>query len=356
MAETLALASSPIEQPHIANVAAQPQKQAAHEQLGLTLDSIAASPETITDKSHVIQAMTGLLRGITGGDLAPDEVQTLSHDQHLNALKIFSPRLVQNSLDRQLHGRIIDYMRANGQEVSDTDLAEMRQLFNAQDMLDKESALSSYATNGILTLSSIKRFGIATRGSATPGDTIGGDTSELSEEVPSAIRGYIVDNPKDTDVFHGNNGFLKVALEREGEDIDRLQALPKEEIDNRLQNSVMFVVNPSRLNLTSRDQNVYHEDIVSEDIPPEAIDFVLVDKANLELAQKMFQDLPASVVGVDRTDVQINMLYNGDQQAPDYESTIKAIVEQNGPQWCHIARLPVDTYPRDRAKDSLDLI
>ncbi|MEN9341835.1 MAG: hypothetical protein RIQ54_91, partial [Candidatus Parcubacteria bacterium] len=87
--------------------------------------------------------------------------------------------------------------------------------------------------------------------------------------------------------------------------------------------------------------------IIGRDIKPEEIDYLIVDRANLALAQETYEHLPLKIVGAESVEANIDGLYNGPYILPNYKDKINQIAQVEGSIWCHIARLPVETYPEE---------
>ncbi len=300
---------------------------------------------TPEDKARLLDDMTSLLRIMATTKDSLGLRKSLREDSHFQKLGIRSGGMVKNSLDRDLHQKIA---KGLGLETSASEQAQIEQYFSIKDRANKAAQMSSFAENGLLTLSSAINKGVLKETSATPGDYGSiDDLLEIPDEHAHTIRGYVA-APEDIndDLFYGRNSFFGVVMERGGEDIDRASSLPKEEVENRARNSMLFVVNEKKLKISSRNDNIHHEDVISDDIPPDAIDYVLVSEENYPAAEEAFGQLPIKVVGVGTTETELHGHWNGPYKVPNYKEVIEQIAASEGPIWCHISRLPLDTYPK----------
>jgi hypothetical protein len=279
----------------------------------------------------------------------PQARRTFRDDIHFQKLNISSKYWIRNSFDRDVREKVLSYLGSTGIETTKEEREEIKDFFKERDIERRKEALGSYAGNGLLTLKSAVEKRVLKETSSTPGDfaTLE-DFNELSEEESSNSRGYEV-NAEDIndDLFYGRNSFARVALERGNEAIDRVYQLPKIEIENRLKNSMVFIVKSDKVEISRRGENAQKEDIVSKDINPEEIDYLLVDKANLVSAQEVYGDLPIQIIGVDSAEVAMEEVYGGPYNVPNFKERISEITQAEGPIWCHVARLPVDTYPEE---------
>jgi hypothetical protein len=116
-----------------------------------------------------------------------------------------------------------------------------------------------------------------------------------------------------------------------------------------MRNSMLFVVKPDTIEISSREDKYIKEDTVGSDIPPEDIGYVLVDSSNYNAAQESFGHLPVKVIGVGTVQTELANHYEGPYLAPDYKGAVEQIAKTEGSVWCHIARLPTDTYPEPAA-------
>lgn len=271
------------------------------------------------------------------------------NDPHFQRLGIPSISSIPNFTDRQIHVKIIAYFQTFGQ-ITQADLLQTQDYFREADKKANKEILDSYSKHGLLTLRSAIRTGVLKESSSTPGDLSDAkdlEDKEITERLHN-IRGYLVESSHvDETIFYGNNSFFKVVLERGGEAIDRASQIEKDEVENRLRSSVLFVVKADKLKASKvNSPHIKQEYIVGRDILPEEIDYVLVDESMKEIAQAAFEGLPSKVLIAPHTSHELDGLYEGPYQLPDYQSVINTLTQSEGAVWCHIARLKVDTYPK----------
>ena len=108
---------------------------------------------------------------------------------------------------------------------------------------------------------------------------------------------------------------------------------------------MIFVIRSDNVEFSRRTENDNKEDIIGRDIAPEEIDYLVVDHSNLLMAQEVFGRFPIKIVPAEPTEAELQIFFDGLYKLPDYKGEIKKIAETEGQIWCHIARLPVDTYP-----------
>jgi len=323
----------------------------AAQKLFSEMDELEVKKELESDKSAFLERMTNLLR-IASKTEDPQSYKFFRSDSHFQKLKIGSKFLIQNSLDRDLHGKIFTYLDSIGIKTTDEEKQEIKSSFEIKDSNKRKDTLESYAQNGLLTLKSALEKGVLKETSSTPGDIV--SATENLKELPADefenVRGYELTAQDVNDaVFYGRNSFFGVVLERGGEQIDRAGQIPKIEVENRLMNSMIFVVKTSKIEISRRTENVNKEDIIGRDIKPEEIDYLIVDRANLSLAQEAYGHLPIKIIGVDSAGANIEGLYDGPYTLPNYKDKIDQIAKTEGSIWCHIARLPLETYPKEFA-------
>lgn len=319
---------------------------AAIKKLSSEMDEVEAERALSTEKGAFLERMTELLRTASKTE-DPKSYKFFRSDPHFQKLKIRSKYLIENSFDRDLHEKVINYLDDIEIKTTEEDRGEIKEFFAARDFAKRKATFESYAQNGLLTLKTAADRGVVKETSSTPGDFSSSENlSDLSNDEFSNIRGYEL-TPEDINdsLFYGKNSFFRVALERGGEEIDRAESIPKAEAENRLKNSMIFILKTDNIEISRRTENVNKEDIVSRDIKPEEIDYLIVDQSNLPLAQKTFGHLPAKIIGADPVQADIEDLHNGPYQVPDYKKEIQDITKTEGRIWCHSARLPVDTYP-----------
>lgn len=313
--------------------------------LSLTLQHVE-SEKNIVDKFQLIDKITTLLK--TAGNInSPDAYRITRDNAALQKLGIRNHILIRNTLPRDLHNRIIKYLGNIGIQITNDERQALIAQFDEQDRQKKLQTMNSYASHGLLTLNGIADACLVVKTSATPGDNLSSEDIDVDSASANYVRGYEL--TKDTtsqDLFYGRNSFFNVVLERGNEDIAQASKLPKEEIENRLRNSMLFVINSKKLNLSRRADNVEKEDIVTGNIPPDQIDYVLVDASNYLDAQKAFNKTHIKIIQVESTIAQIEGLYEGPYTLPNYKDSLAGIIEQEGSVWSHIARLPEDTYPK----------
>jgi len=322
----------------------------AAQKLFSEMDEVEIKKSLGVEKSVFLEKMTNLLR-IASKTEDPQAYKFFRNDSHFQKLKIGSKFLIQNSFDRDLHGKIFAYLDSIGINTTDEEKQEIKNSFEISDAEKRKETLGSYAQNGLLTLKSALEKGLLKETSSTPGDFSSSENlAELSSEKFENVRGYELTAQDVSDaLFYGRNSFFGVVLERGGESIDRAGSLSKIEVENRLRNSMIFVVKTNKVEISRRTENVNKEDIVGRDIKPEEIDYLIVDRANLALAQETFGHLPIKIIEADSVEADIEGLYDGPYTLPNYKDKIDQIAKTEGSIWCHIARLPVETYPKESA-------
>lgn len=301
-----------------------------------------------TEKGVFLENMVNLLREAAKTE-DPQSYKVFKNDSHFQKLRIESKYFIRNSFDRDLHKKFLSYLDNIGIKTTVDEEKDIIEYFDNKDFEKRKSTLISYAQNGLLTLKTVIDKGLLRDTSSTPGDCSSlEDLTYFKNDELNNIRGYeLTSNTINEAVFYGRNSFFKVVMERNGEEIDRSEKLPKLEVENRLKNSMIFVIKADKIRLSRKTENAHHEDITSQDIQPNEIDYLLVDNANLSLAQETFNHLSTKTIGVETIEADIQGLYNGPYQLPDYKGKLEEIVNQEGSIWCHIARLPVDTYPKE---------
>lgn len=323
-----------------------PEEAAA--KLFALMDEMQETCAISSNKARTIEQITQLLREASKTK-DPKSHRFFRESEHFKRLKITNKYSIENSLDRDLHARIITYFNSIGIEVTEDEQAEIIRYFRERDEQKKRDAFNSYAENGLLTLKSGIEKGVLKESSSTPGDFSSlDDLQEFSVEEHGNIRGYEL-SPQDinNELFYGRNSFFVVVLERGGEEIDRASKLPKGEVQNRLKGSMIFVIKSEKVGISRRTDNVNKEDIVRRDIRPEEIDYLIVDHSNFTSAQEAFGHLPCRIISADTVEAELQNFFNGPYKLPDYKGEIEKIAKKEGRIWCHIARLPVDTYPEE---------
>jgi hypothetical protein len=266
--------------------------------LFLALDE-AETRKTMESLPKYLNTITQALRLIARTVDLKTAVQ-LRKDPHFVNLQISSISSISNFSDRQLHTKIINYLAQSGVDVGHRE-DEIKKYFQEKDREKRQEILDSYSAHGLLTLRSLIQQGIVSETSSTPGDADPDDLA-AADELRGDIRGYVLEESFDPNLLYGRNSFFKVVLEKGDESIDRASQLEKSEVENRARNSVLFVVKKSVVESAKVDDpHITSEDIIGRDI------------------------LPAEV--------------------PNYEQALRDIIQREGPVWCHIARLPADTYP-----------
>lgn len=323
----------------------------AMQKLFLVMDELETQHE-IGSKEALLEKMTDHLRSISRTE-DPQLNKVFRNDSHFQKLKISSKYAIRNAFDRDMHEKIIMYLAAAGIKTTGQERKDIMAFFEKRDAEKKKKTFESYAHHGLLTLKSVLEKGILKETSSTPGDFGSIETvNELFNDEVDNLRGYELDAQNiDDSIFYGRNSFFQVAMERGGESIDRAGQIPKQEAENRLKNSMIFVVNSKKIDISRRAENVHKEDVVKRNILPEEIDYVLVDRVNGLLAREAFSHLPVKIIEVDSVKVPIDGLYDGNYSVPKYKQEIEKIIEKEDSVWCHIARLPVDTYPTSRSEE-----
>jgi hypothetical protein len=310
------------------------------------MDEIKDTGTLSTEKTETVETITALLRSVSKVDDVGAH-KLFRADEHFKELMISNKYLIENSLDRDLHEKVITYLQRSGIETTPEEQAQIIEHFKERDAEKRKETMASYAQNGLLTLKSAIESGVLQESSSTPGDFTSMDNlQEFSLDEHSNIRGYEL-TPDDIgdEMFYGRNGFFRVVLERGGEEIDRAEKLPKEEVENRLRNSMIFILRSDKAEISRRTDNQSKEDIIDRDINPEEIDYLVVDQSNLSIAEEAFGSLPIKIIAAESVEAKLLNMYNGPYDLPDYKDEVEKIAEEEGDIWCHIARLPVDTYP-----------
>src|SRR3989344_5678949 len=331
-----------------ANKLAELKKEMAIRKLSSEMDELEVKKVLKSKKGEFIERMTNLLR-IASDTEDPQSHKSFRNDSHFQKLKIGNKYLIRNSFDRDLHGRIFTYLDNIGIKTTDEEKREIEIFFEMRDVEKRKVTLESYATNGLLTLKSALARGVLKETSSTPGDLVVPskvNLEEFSNDEFETIRGYEL-TAKDVNdaLFYGSNSFFQVVMERGGEEINRAGQIPKIEVENRLRNSMIFVIKTDKVEISRRTENVHKEDVVGRDIKPEEIDYLIVHRTNLPLAQETFGHLPIKIIEADSTKANMEGLYGGPYTLPNYKDKIDQIAKTENSIWCHIARLPVDTYP-----------
>lgn len=312
------------------------------------MDRIQETSEAPPNTAKTIEEITQLLREISKTK-DPKSYKFFREDDHFKQLKIASKYLIENSLDRDLHERVLSYLGSVGIETTQDERAQIIDYFIEKDNKKRRDTFRSYAQNGLLTLKSAIESGVLKESSSTPGDFSSlDDLQESSLEEHGNVRGYEV-SPQDinNELFYGRNSFFGVVLERGGEEIDRAGKLPKTEVENRLRNSMIFIMKSEKADISRRTDNANKEDIVNRDIRPEEIDYLIVDHSNIIAAQEAFGHLPCRIISADTIEAELQNFFEGPSKLPDYKGEVEKITRDEGEVWCHIARLPVDTYSEE---------
>jgi len=312
------------------------------------MDRIQETSDTPPNTAKTIEEITQLLREISKTK-DPKSYKLFREDDHFKQLKIASKYLIQNSLDRDLHERVLSYLGSVGIETTQDERAQIIDYFREKDNEKRRDTFRSYAQNGLFTLKSAIERGVLKETSSTPGDFSSlDDLQEFSLEEHDNVRGYEV-SPQDIndELFYGRNSFFGVVLERGGEEIDRAGKLPKTEVENRLRNSMIFIMKSEKADISRRIDNSNKEDIVKRGIRPEEIDYLIVDHSNITAAQEAFGHLPCRIISADTIEAELQNFFEGPYKLPDYKGEVEKITRDEGEAWCHIARLPVDTYPEE---------
>jgi hypothetical protein len=298
-------------------------------------------------KPLFLRDITERLRIVASKEDTRQTRDLMGNNDQFQKLGIRNGRLIKNSTDRALHGRVLAYLESVGLPTTEADRIHIKAFFEAEDRERKSEALRSFAHHGLLTLSSAMRKGLVQETSSTPGDYASMENIMEIDDADSAasVRGYIVGPDATNELFYGRNSFFQVVTERGGEEIDRAMTLPKDEVENRVRSSILFAARSGKLPLSLRTDNKHDEDIVRQDIPPEAIDFALVAEENYAVTKEAFAHLPVHVVSVSSTMAELEGFADNPYRVPDYKKALQYITDTQGPVWCHISRLPVDTYP-----------
>jgi hypothetical protein len=270
----------------------------------------------------------------------------LRNNSHFQQLGLSSISSIANFTDRQLHHKILNFLQMQG-VATDGQQQAIIEYFEGKDQSARRATLESYAQHGIVSLRTAQQLGIVLETSSTPGDFISAAELAQAEDLESQrdVRGYVLATiPVDKTMFYGRNSFFTIALEKAAEEIDRASQLEKSEVENRLRNSILFVVRASSVAADLVIQTKTTEDVVGRDVLPSELAYVLVDKENLALARDVFSSQPCKVIGVERTEADLVGLYEGPYTLPNYLSAVNEIIQQVDAVWCHIARLRVNTY------------
>lgn len=322
-------------------------QSSAIKKLFALMDRIQKTSDTQPDKVKTIEEITQLLREISKTN-DPKSFKFFRDNDYLKKLKI-NKYLIENSLDRDLHERALSYLGSVGIKTNQDERARIIDYFRKKDDEKRRDTFRSYAQNGLLTLKSAIEHGVLKESSSTPGDFLSLEhLQEFSLEEHGNVRGYTISSQDINDeLFYGRNSFFGVVLERGGEEIDRASKLPKTEVENRLKNSMIFIMKSEKADISRRADNVNKEDIVKRDIRPEEIDYLIVDHSNIKAAQEAFDHLLCRIISANTIESELHNFYKGSYKLPDYKGEVKKIVGVEGEVWCHIARLPVDTYPNE---------
>ncbi|MDA1061211.1 MAG: hypothetical protein O3B47_05490 [bacterium] len=320
----------------------------ANVRLFALMDRIQETSDTPLNTAKTIEEITQLLREISKTK-DPKSYKFFRDDDHFKQLKIASKYLIENSLDRDLHERVLSYLGSVDIETTRDERAQIIDYFREKDDEKRRDTFRSYAQNGLLTLKSAIERGVLKESSSTPGDFSSlDDLQEFSLEEHGNVRGYELSSQDINDeLFYGRNSFFGVVLERGGEEIDRASKLPKTEVENRLRNSMIFIMKSEKADISRRTDNANKEDIVKRDIKPEEIDYLIVDHSNITAAQEAFGHLPCRIISADTIEAKLQNFFEGPYKLPDYKGEVEKIARDAGEVWCHIARLPVDTYPEE---------
>ena len=252
-------------------------------------------------------------------------------------------------LDKGVQLRVLTYLGSLGIETTQDERLQIMDYFREKDDKKRRDTFRSYAQNGLLTLKSAIERGVLKESSSTPGDFSSlDDLQEFSLEGHENVRGYEL-SPQDIndELFYGRNSFFGVVLERGGEEIDRASKLPKTEVENRLRNSMIFIMKSEKADISRRTDNTNKEDIVRRDIKPDEIDYLIVDHSNITAAQEAFGHLHCKIISADTIEAELQNFFEGPYKLPDYKGEVEKLTTDEGKVWCHIARLPVDTYSEE---------
>jgi hypothetical protein len=311
------------------------------------------SGSPVEDKASFIVSATSLLEQIGHGATGSDDTEqlrdriqfdrTVRTNALLQSLRLNSVQRIKNLTTQELNGAVISQLQSNGLTWSEQDQAELVEMYKAIDNEKKQERFNSYASRGLLPVGALVREGVADiTSSSTPGDI--GDISDMetSDESANNVRGYRLDLQSDLDTsLYGRNSFFSVALERGGEAIDKQHSLSTKELENRARNTILFVCDTAKLSLGQHGE----EATVEGGVPPYDIDYILVHESLLPMVSEAFQWLPAKLVGVGLVDRHIASTERDKIAVPDFESQMKEIIASNGGEvWCHIGRVPEDTY------------
>ena len=122
-------------------------------QLFAEMDTINKEGALPSEKTVVIERMTRLLR-VVSKTKDPKSHKIFRSDEHFQKLKIKSKYLIENSLDRDLHERIISYLGSVGIETTEEERPKIADYFRRRDIEKRRDTFDSYAQNGLLTLKS----------------------------------------------------------------------------------------------------------------------------------------------------------------------------------------------------------
>ncbi len=313
--------------------------------LGQQLTELETTRQLPADLGSTVEGLTETLR-LAAHTTDLDHAKAYRRSADAAKLSLNNPYFVGNASDRDIHTKILAYLNASGVVLPANPAEHMAKHFERRDQEKKLGVMQSYAQHGLLTLTDGRAAGVLHETSSTPGDSSAEHLADVTE-ASGSLRGYeLTDGAADAELFTGRNGFFQVALERGGEDIDRASFMPRAEVENRLRGTMMILVNSDKVDMTRRAGNPIHEDTVSTSIPADRFTAVLVSESNLPLAQATFGRHGIRVIGVPSVPTQVNGLYDGDYAAPDYQTAASHLIREEGSQWAHITRLPLDTYPQ----------
>lgn len=260
---------------------------------------------------------------------------------HMQTLGIKSPYIPRLELDRQLHDRVFTYLSQHNQTITDSDRSDVRALAHQRDQQQRLATMGSYAQHGLLTFGEAERRGLLGVTSSTPNE-IYNPHGLLGLDSDGGVLGFMVPNSIMPSPFSDAEGFYLVAMERGWELMSRTFRLPPSELENRIKNSMLFVVRAETV--PDRSGTSRGEDVIARSIPPEQISYVVVGGPNVALAQQAFADTPIEVVEAPAGHAKAagsDKLF----AVYDFESVVRDIVARDGKVWCHIVRLKEDTYP-----------
>lgn len=240
---------------------------------------------------------------------------------------------------REQHEMILAFLERAGFSTADQELTEIREYFDKRDGEKRAKSMASFASHGLLTFGEAQRSGVLDMTSATPADVYDpSDYLDIGED--GVVLGYgISRSDRLAELFNGDDGFLSIAAESGWDSRGGSDPPPPAEIQNRIRNSVLFLVRRDKLPHLQR--TLRSEDASNESILPEAIDYVLVHEQNADQARLAFGAL--KVVAVPDREETLSIC-DDPIFVPDYQGATERILAQDGPIWGHIARLPTDTY------------